>query len=198
MKTLLHICCAPCAIYPITRLLEEGIDVSGFWYNPNIHPYLEYRKRLSETRKIAKHLDIELIERDIYALVPFLRKIVEHEKNTSRCNICYELRLRETVRIAKQEDFDSFTTSLLYSRYQHHDTIREIGEELERDTGIKFIYRDFREGWSEGIKLSRKLKLYRQQYCGCIISEFERFHKTADKVLEHFEWTPSRKEGYRI
>ncbi|MCD6418381.1 epoxyqueuosine reductase QueH [bacterium] len=194
MKVLLHICCAPCSAYPIEALTDEDFSISGFWYNPNIHPYLEYKKRLFEVRRFLKILKIPLIERDVYALVPFLKKILNRQKGIHRCDVCYELRLRETARIAAENGFDAFTTTMLYSKHLRHNAIRQIGENIARESGVEFLYRDFRTGWSRGLKLSRKYKLYRQQYCGCVISEFERFHRTADKVLEYFEWVPRRKE----
>ncbi len=196
MKILLHICCAPCAAYPLEMLTTEKFDVSGFWFNPNIHPYLEYKKRLSEVHRLLKILEIPLIERDLYALAPFLKKILNKPNGVHRCDVCYEMRLRETARIAVEKGFDAITTTLLYSKHQRHDEIRQIGEKIALEAGIKFFYRDFRTGWSRGLKLSRKYKLYRQQYCGCIISEFERFFKTADSVLEHFEWFPRRKQDF--
>ncbi len=190
MNVLLHICCAPCALYPIKALREEGHEVVGFWFNPNVHPYLEYRKRLWEVRRISRELDFELIERDIYSLVPFLRKVLNPPAGHTRCEVCYALRLEQTARTAKARGFGAFTTTLLHSKYQRHDALRGIGEEVSRRFGVRFLYRDFREGWSEGLDLSRKFKLYRQQYCGCVVSEFERFFRVADAVLERFEWVP--------
>jgi len=85
--------------------------------------------------------------------------------------------LKYTAEQAKKENFDAFTSTLLYSRYQKHDLIKEIGETLSRQLGIPFYYQDFRSGWNEGIKISRELGMYRQPYCGCIYSEKERFYK---------------------
>jgi len=193
---LLHICCAPCALYPLEVLKSEDFDITGFWFNPNIHPYLEYKKRLSEVHKISKILDFPLVKGDNYNIEEYLEWISSREGNdrTSRCARCYEYRLSATARYAAENGFDAFTTTLLYSKYQNHRALKEIGEKFAEDFSVKFLYRDFREGWSRGIKLSRKYKLYRQQYCGCIFSEYERFEKTADLVLEHYEWIPRRKE----
>ena len=195
MKVLLHICCAPCAAYPVEYLKKKGVEVTGFWYNPNIHPYLEYRKRLHEVRRLSRIMDFPLVERDIYNLVPYLSAIINRPKNANRCDVCYHFRLTQAARYAAEANFDAFTTTLLYSKYQRHESIKRIGEELAEKFGIKFFYADFREGWSRGLKLSRKFKLYRQQYCGCIISELERFYKNADLVLEHFEWKPRLKKS---
>jgi len=194
-RLLIHICCAPCAVHPISLLQNEGIDVTGFWFNPNIHPFLEFKKRLLEVQRLAKLCDFTLIENDSYEIGKFLKAIINASDTVNRCDVCYEYRLAETAKFASENGFDSFTTTLLHSKYQQHESIREIGENLANEFNIEFLYRDFRHGWSKGLDLSRKFKLYRQQYCGCIFSEYERFHDTADKVLDDFEWQPRRKES---
>ncbi len=195
-KILLHICCAPCALYPLEVLNDENLDITGFWFNPNIHPYLEYKKRLFEVQKISKILSFPLIVGDNYEIEQYLKWILDRDgtDRASRCKRCYEYRLSATAKYAAENDFDAFTTTLLYSKYQNHKVLKSLGEKFAENFGVKFLYRDFREGWSRGIKLSRKFKLYRQQYCGCIFSEYERFEKTADLVLQHYEWIPRRKE----
>ena len=194
MKVLLHICCAPCAAHPIEALKNEGHRPTGFWFNPNIHPYLEYRKRLFEVRRLCKLMDTPLLERDIYALVPFLRKILNPPDSAHRCDVCCEIRLRQTAETALKNGFNAFTTSMLQSRHMRHDAIRKIAQCIAEEKNIEFLYRDFRDGHSRSLKISRKYNLYRQQYCGCVISEFERFYRTADEVLEHFEWKPRPKK----
>ncbi len=195
-KILLHICCAPCALYPLEVLNDENLNITGFWFNPNIHPYLEYKKRLFEVQKISKILNFPLIVGDNYEIEEYLKWILDRDgtDRASRCKRCYKYRLSATAKYAAENDFDAFTTTLLYSKYQNHKVLKSLGEKFAENFGVKFLYRDFREGWSRGIKLSRKLKLYRQQYCGCIFSEYERFEKTADLVLQHYEWIPRRKE----
>ncbi len=193
MRVLLHICCAPCAIFPIDVLTNENMDVSGFWFNPNIQPYLEYRKRLIEVRRFLGDQAIPLIEEDEYMLDKFLKSILSASEELNRCTICYDIRLRKTAEIAALHEFDAFTTTLLYSKYQNHEYITQLCEKLAQNFGVKFLYRDFREGWSKGIKVSRKLGLYRQQYCGCIFSEFERFRNCADSYLEKTKWNEKAK-----
>ena len=175
MKVLLHICCAPCAIYPLRILREEGHEVMGLYYNPNIHPYLEYQKRLDTLRDYAENTDLKLIVPDDYPLEEFLRNTAFRE--TTRCRYCYYLRLSYTAAIARRGRFDSFTSTLLYSKFQAHDLLKEMGEDLAGDRVPHFLYRDFRTGWKEGIEESKTLGMYRQQYCGCIFSEKERFFK---------------------
>jgi len=110
---------------------------------------------------------------DEYALEEFLQNVVFRENE--RCWYCYYTRLKRAAQLAKREKFDFFTTTLLYSKFQKHEKVKEIGEELAREYGVKFYYRDFRKGWKAGIEISNDLGLYRQQYCGCIYSEKERY-----------------------
>jgi len=174
MKILLHICCAPCAIYPVQELRTYGMDVTGFFYNHNIHPYQEYRRRLETVRKYADLVELEVIYRDEYRLEEFLANVAARPEQ--RCLYCYASRLEIVAAAAVELGFEAFTTSLLYSKYQKHDVIREMGERIGEMYGIPFHYADFRKGWQEGISISRKMELYRQQYCGCIYSEKERYH----------------------
>ena len=173
MKLLLHICCAPCTIYPLSVLKSEGHEVNGLFYNPNIHPYLEYKKRLETLKIYAGQEKLSFSFSEEYPMELFFRKVVSRE--TERCWYCYYERLTKTARIAKSEKQDGFTTTLLYSKYQRHDDIKTIGEELTHTYGIPFLYRDFRKGWKEGVQESKRINMYRQQYCGCIFSEKDRY-----------------------
>ena len=173
MNVLLHICCAPCAIYPLQELRSQGHVVTGFFYNHNIHPYLEYRRRLDTVKEYAGMAGLELILRDEYRLEEFLAAVSATPEE--RCGYCYASRLEEAARAAAEGGFEAFTSSLLYSRYQRHETIRETGERLGETYGVRFHYDDYRRGWQEGIRTSKELGLYRQQYCGCIYSEKERY-----------------------
>ncbi len=175
MKVLMHICCGPCSLYPLRVLQGEGIEVTGLFYNPNIHPYREFKRRIAGLAAIAekKRFTVE-IERE-YGLIEYLRKVVHHEQK--RCEICYDMRLEKTVKTAAGQGSDAFTTTLLYSKYQNHEMFKLKCEELSRRYQIFFLYRDFRKGWQEGIDESRELDIYRQPYCGCVYSEQERYDK---------------------
>lgn len=173
MKILLHICCGPCTIYPLRILREMDRDVTGYFFNPNIHPYLEYKRREETLTAYAGEKGLPVLWAEDYAMETFFRFVAGREED--RCRICYTLRLRETARAAKEGGFAGFTTTLLYSKFQKHDIIREVGERLGQEGNIPFHYLDFREGWQEGVRLSRELGMYRQPYCGCIYSEKERF-----------------------
>ena len=174
MKILLHICCANCAIYPLRVLRDAHHDVTGLFFNHNIHPYQEYRRRLETARSYAATVELPLACIDEYGLEDFLAQVA-HDP-AGRCTYCYQSRLRRAAEYAIRHGFDAFTSSLLYSRYQNHNLIRQCGEELAKLYGIPFLYQDFRSGWQEGIDTSKTLGLYRQQYCGCIYSEKDRYH----------------------
>jgi predicted adenine nucleotide alpha hydrolase (AANH) superfamily ATPase len=173
MKLLLHICCAPCSIYPLRRLREDGADVMGFFYRNNIHPYTECLKRQETLSEYAEQIDLKLIIPKDYDLEGFLQQVVFREKD--RCSYCYHARLQATAHMAKRGKFDAFSTTLLYSKFQKHDLIRSVGESVGKSIGVPFLYQDFRIGWQEGIQTSKSLGMYRQQYCGCIYSEKERY-----------------------
>jgi len=173
MRILLHTCCGPCALYPLLTLRTAGHHVTGFFYNHNIHPYQEYLHRRDTTAQMAEQNDMPLIVRDDYDLETFLATVAATPE--SRCSYCYASRLRATAQAAVEKGFEAFTSSLLYSRYQKHEEIRALGEEIGSEYGVVFCYQDFRSGWQEGIRLSKEQGLYRQQYCGCIYSEKERY-----------------------
>jgi predicted adenine nucleotide alpha hydrolase (AANH) superfamily ATPase len=173
MKILLHICCANCAIYPLERMKEKGDDVTGYFFNPNIHPYQEYQKRLESLRGYSERVGLKVIYRDEYLLEEFLRNVSHRVKE--RCQYCYSIRLEATAREAKKNRFDQFSTTLLQSNQQNHSLIKETGERLAKEVEIPFYYEDFRRGWRKGLEVSKAMGLYRQQYCGCIFSEKERF-----------------------
>ncbi len=171
----MHICCGPCTIYPLKELRTHGHEVTGIFYNPNIHPYQEYRRRLETLNNYASRAFLNIICPEGYPLEEFLRQVAFKEKE--RCEYCLQDRLKYTAEMAAADQYDGFTTTLLYSKYQKHDLIRQIGEHFSRQLGIPFYYQDFRDGWAEGVRISRELEMYRQPYCGCIYSEKERFYK---------------------
>ena len=176
MKLLMHTCCAPCSVYCIDSLRKEGIEPTLFWYNPNIHPYIEYKTRRDCLISYAKQVEAQLIIDEEYGLDEFCRNVVSDLKN--RCvNYCYRKRLTETVRYAAKHGYDAFTTTLLVSPYQKHDELKAVCEDLAKLSGVEFVYRDFREGFRDGQNKARELGLYMQKYCGCIFSEEERYQK---------------------
>lgn len=174
MNILLHICCGNCAIFPLEVLRAQNHQVRGYFFNHNIHPYQEYRRRREAAEQFAAAAELPVIWHDDYALEEFLAQVAATP--AERCVYCYRSRLEDSARAAAAGGFEAFTTSLLYSRYQRHERIRELGEEMAGRYGIAFHYEDYRRGWQQGIAASKALGLYRQQYCGCIYSEKERHH----------------------
>jgi len=179
MKILLHVCCGPCTVYPLRKLRDQGHQVEGFFYNPNIHPYREFKRRISTLVDFAEQTRFSIeIDRN-YGLTEYLRQVVFQEEK--RCGICYDMRLNQAVKKAVEKGADAFSTTLLYSRYQLHELIRKKCEKLAQTFAIEFYYEDFRAGWQEGIDGSLAMGLYRQPYCGCIYSEQERYDKKLRK-----------------
>ena len=184
-KILLHCCCGPCAIYTVNRLRDEGFEATAFWYNPNIHPFTEHRNRLEAMRTTAQALNLPLIVAEGYEMIDYFRAVVGHEGD--RCGDCFRMRLEKTAAVAKEEGFDSFTTTLLISPYQKHELLREIGEQIAKERGVDFFYEDFRPGFRESHRHSREFDRYHQKYCGCIYSEWERYDKVdIAKLLDKF------------
>ena len=155
-----------------------GLDVMGFFYRHNIHPYSECLRRQETLEGYARQIDLRLIIQEGYDLEGFIQNVVYREKD--RCTYCYYDRLRTTALLAKRGKFDYFSSTLLYSKFQKHDRLKSIGESIGKSIGVPFFYEDFRSGWKEGIDTSKNLGLYRQQYCGCIYSEKERYYRKSE------------------
>lgn len=180
MKILLHVCCGPCAVYPVQDLRKQEHELTGFFYNPNIHPFQEYDRRRQGAEEMARRLGIDLLVPDKYHPEVYFREVAFHE--SERCRFCYSLRMREAAREAKEAGCAGFTTSLLVSPWQRHDLLREIGDAVGRETGVPFLYFDWRRGFSEGRRQAKEMGLYRQQYCGCLFSEQERYEEAREDL----------------
>ncbi|GAB5046364.1 epoxyqueuosine reductase QueH [Thermodesulfovibrio sp. TK110] len=179
MKILLHTCCSNCAIYPIEVLTNKGFEITLYWYNPNIHPYTEYRARMDSLKKLEQLWSLKVNYDDNYKeFYKFLRAVAGKEKE--RCEICYRIRLERTAQKARESGIENFTTTLLVSPYQKFDKIIKVGNESGKEFGINFIAEDFRDGFRKAMKTALELELYRQKYCGCIYSEAERYLKRID------------------
>lgn len=172
-KILMHVCCGPCSIYPLDYLRGEGHNVHGYFFNPNIHPYTEYIRRKETLDAFAEKENWPVIFAEEYPLEEYFRHVAYREGQ--RCRFCYAMRLLQAVRVAKRGKFDAFTTSLLVSPFQKHELIREVAEDLADRYDVPFYYVDFRKGFKEGVEKSKLLGMYRQQYCGCVFSEKERY-----------------------
>jgi hypothetical protein len=177
-RILVHTCCGPCLIYPYERLERRGFEVFSFFYNPNIHPYEEYRRRLKAWKDFVNEFQIPH-ENSPYSPEFYFQAVSFRERE--RCLHCYRLRLEASVKKAREMDFDYFSTTLLVSPYQKHNEARGIGESLGELYGVPFFYEDFREGYYQGARKSRELSMYRQWYCGCLYSEIERMEEKERK-----------------
>jgi predicted adenine nucleotide alpha hydrolase (AANH) superfamily ATPase len=211
----------------LRRLLDAGHEVTGFFFNPNIHPLAEYLRRREGTAAVCQRLGVPLLFADslpaaeqewgeegesVFSALPgnrassgrspalsgasgtapsgfpppavdprpWLRLMAGRE--AERCPLCWRVRLAMTVRVARKRDFTAFTSSLLYSRHQDHSRIRQTAESLAASSGLAFVYQDFRTSWQEGVDLSRAWGIYRQQYCGCLYSEYDRYARDGAKA----------------
>ncbi|GBE05190.1 MAG TPA: epoxyqueuosine reductase QueH [Nitrospirae bacterium] len=195
MKILLHICCANCAVYPAGSLRSEGHQLAGFWFNPNIHPYQEYRSRLDSLKKMGDKWRLDIIYSGGYDPAEFFEMletadslngpITSRESVTpspERCGSCYSLRLEKTAEQASLRGFDAFTTTLLISPFQNFEQINETGRELADKYNVSFYLRDFRPYFRESMAAAKELGIYRQKYCGCIYSMEERQRKKPENA----------------
>jgi hypothetical protein len=169
MKLLLHTCCAPCLIYPLESLRKQKIEVTGFYYNPNIHPVAEYKNRRRAVVDFTSKAKVEIIYPE-YIPSEFLSAVQQKEDKSQRCSVCWSLRLRKTAQFAKINGFYSFSTTLLVSPFQDQELLKKIGNEITEQEGIYFYYEDFRAGFRKAHQDARTLGLYCQKYCGCIYS----------------------------
>ncbi len=172
MKLLLHTCCAPCLIYPLERLNEKGFEVTGFFYNPNIHPFAEYQNRRRAIEDFIKPDNTAVIYPE-YNPAEFFQAVNLKETN-GRCSICWALRLKITAKAAKERGFSHFSTTLLVSPYQNQELLKEIGNSIAGSEGVEFYYEDFRPGFRKAHDIARAKGVYCQKYCGCLYSELER------------------------
>ena len=178
MQIFLHICCSQCyakAVAGLTKEFTTGITIQPYWYNPNIHPLIEYRRRLKSSYMVCQRRKEKLLVDDYYGIKEFCRKTAKNQDVPERCRICYQIRLDKTAAKAKEEGCEFFATTLTTSLHQSHKLITTAAETAAQKHGIKFLYRD----WREDIADEKLLKgIYKQQYCGCIFSEYDRYKDT--------------------
>lgn len=183
-RLLIHTCCAHCLGQVLAGLTQEAEKWAPliFWYNPNIHPLLEYRRRLKAVKMLGERTRLPLMVEDTYGLVEFCRAVHGRENAPERCGRCYELRLGRAARAAREAGIAVFTTTLLASRHQDHGQIRAAGEAAAASAGVTFLCRDWRLFSADPVLLHM---LYHQQYCGCIFSEYDRYRHTTTHL-----WPP--------
>ncbi|MBI5663925.1 MAG: epoxyqueuosine reductase QueH [Nitrospirae bacterium] len=189
MNILLHICCSNCAIYPVRSLRSEKHALTGFWFNPNIHPYEEYNLRLASLKRLAGEWKFDVHYSDNYSPEEYFQLFnisdevvidcngptgLKAPQSPERCRSCYQLRLERTAEHAQKEGFDAFSTTLLISPYQDFEQIVATGKELADKYNVQFHLRDYRPYFREAMAYAKELGLYRQKYCGCVFSREER------------------------
>ncbi|UCH82267.1 MAG: epoxyqueuosine reductase QueH [Nitrospiraceae bacterium] len=206
MNILLHICCSNCSLYPLKLLRSGNHNITGFWFNPNIHPLEEYRSRLASLKKLSDVWQVDIDYAEKYAPEEYFKALnvpkesalcqnnVNGLMNSSsrsgdfnippapdRCRACYQLRLEKTAEKAREDGYDAFTTTLLISPYQDSEQISNAGARCAETYNIMFHMEDFRPFFREAMDLAKEVGLYRQKYCGCIFSKEERYKKN-DKI----------------
>ena len=172
-KMLVHVCCAPDALY-VLKLLKENYEVTSFFYNPNIHPPEEYKVRLRETRRVTAALKVPLNEGD-YDEDRWFRATEKHKdepEKGKRCDICYALRIQKTAEKASELGFDIFTTVMSLSPWKKSDVLNRLGRMFARRYKLHYLEADFKkkDGFKKSVELSREFGLCRQEYCGCVYS----------------------------
>lgn len=190
-KLLLHSCCAPCSTY-VLEYLTQHFDISVLYYNPNIHPSEEYFKREAEQERyiniVNKVNKIELIKAP-YRPQQYFNAVKGYEldkEGGDRCTLCYKLRLDIAAQYAKNHGYDYFTTTLSISPHKNAQIINKIGEKLEEQYDVKYLYADFKKknGFKRSIELCNQYDVYRQNYCGCVFSLKESQEREKQKELE--------------
>lgn len=187
---LLHSCCAPCSSY-VLEYLSNYFRITIFYYNPNICEESEYQKRVAEQKRLIGELPVKnpvaFLEgaynpQDFFDAVKGLEQLGER---SARCYACYRLRLEQAARMAGQKGFDYFTTTLSISPYKNADWLNEIGEGLQKEYGVKYLYADFKKknGYKRSIELSEQYHLYRQDFCGCSFSKAEEAERKRNALL---------------
>jgi len=170
---LVHACCAHCTAYTIEHWRTQGYQLIALWYNPNIHPFTEHNLRLEAMKSLAHNMNFPLVIVEGYDFQEYFRRVAGHEEG--RCALCFELRLQTVARKAKELGMQAFTSSLLISPHQKHELVKEIGAKVASENGTSFLYADLRKRYSDSRHITKPMELYRQQYCGCIYSEYERY-----------------------
>ncbi len=173
-RLLVHVCCAPDALY-VLGLLRENFEVSGYFYNPNIHPAEEYDMRLEETRKVARILNVDLIEEayDDERWFKITQKFKDEPEKGLRCDVCYAMRLEKTAKKASELGYDMFTTVMSLSPLKKADVLNRVGKMFSNKFRIDFLEADFKkkDGFKKSVELSKSHGVYRQNYCGCLYSQ---------------------------
>lgn len=175
MKLLLHTCCAPCLSGAQKALSDEDLDTTIFFFNSNIHPEEEFRRRIDALKQYSRQMALKPVIFSNYDIELFKKEVISRPGD--RCRNCYELRLRETAKYAVMNGYDGFSTTILISPYQKHDIVKKLGEELAQEYNTVFYYKDLRPYYKDSISISKEMGIYRQKYCGCYVSKEQRYEQ---------------------
>ena len=173
-KILLHICCAPCATAVLEKLRFDGYEVYGYFYNPSIHPWKEFQRRLNALKEWAPSENLPMIYSEDYPLEENVRMLLDY---SNRCLTCFSDRMNKTAQQASKHGINLFTSTLSVSPFQNHELLKDAGNKATSGLDVNFLYKDFRDSYRRSIELSRNADLYRQPYCGCVFSERDRYLK---------------------
>lgn len=182
-KVLMHVCCAPCFITIQEDIQENGmlidgkreeVDLTAYWYNPNIHPKVEYERRKEAFINFCEIRKVKNVICDEYDMTGFIKDAVEqvgeNKKYNIRCKYCYYRRLENVFKYASENGYDIVSTTLTRSPFQNHEVINLVADELSKKYNVKYVYSDYRHTYYEGQKKAREMGLYMQKYCGCVFS----------------------------
>lgn len=198
MRLALHACCGPCLLEPYDALVAEGTEVTVVYFNPNIHPAEEYERRRDTLRAYADSAGIEVVELpyDPAAWLEIVGPLARDPER--RCRACYEVRLGEVARWAAETGRDAVATTLTVSPYQDPEAITETGEKAAAAAGLAYIARDFRDRYPEATRRSRELEMYRQNYCGCTMSDVEAREQRAARRAQRAAAQAAKRAGEAI
>ena len=173
MRIALHACCGPCLLEPFDAISADAEKITVVYANPNIHPVAEYERRRDTLREYAGANEIDVVELEYDPAVWLARAGIHGRDQKSRCKACYEVRFELVARWAQENGYDALATTLTVSPYQDAEAIAQAGKEAAQAHGLVYLERDFRELYPQATQRSRELGMYRQNYCGCLMSELE-------------------------
>lgn len=182
-RLLLHACCGPCLLEPLDALASEADTLTVFFANPNIHPAEEYARRRDVLLDYAARRSVPVVVAPYEARAWDDAVAGNEAQQDARCRACYRVRMRLTAGLAAEQGYDAISTTLYVSPYQSHETIREEGEAAARAAGVRWLHRDYRDRYREGVARARELGMYRQNYCGCRYSQDEAERSRAEARL---------------
>jgi predicted adenine nucleotide alpha hydrolase (AANH) superfamily ATPase len=184
-KLLLHICCAPCSTH-VVEVLREDYDLTGYFYNPNIHPKTEYLKREEEMKRYAGKIGLDLVcaEYDDARWFEMVKGMEDVPEGGERCFLCYRMRLKKAAQYAAEHGYQLVATTLSISPHKNAVKINKIGPEVADNRGLQFYTADFKKkgGFERSVRMSKEAGLYRQSYCGCIFSQKKKKRRNSTEV----------------